>query len=358
MLAPALRRWNPTRQQWIGGAVAAGVLLGVTYALLRRDEPVAHPGTTPGGEGGGFPLPPEPSPDDTLEPEDPDLPDPGVPPQDPGNLDPGPGDSPDVDDDYEPPQGGIDLPPGGGQPPDLGPVIGPIGQGIFVPPPTELIYTPATEHLALKPTSWLQRYTQHIVLFDFGQGQHRLLTDWTLRFGLCLSTNATFGELTRYMQGVGQPEVDFQQGLADPMLRFGIRNVDALPIQLANFEQPLTYKKRFALRFRKGNPVRITQSVHEINDWATLDPCAERIQRWPTPAKSIGFWVKRVGGAQYELWKPAPDVSVVVQGPKIVLRLAYVGFPYFQVTQGESNAGNPPTEFKLDLKVHAKGTNS
>lgn len=365
-----LRQTNPTRAQWAWGAAAVGAALGAVWALTRDSEAPVVTGH-PGGEGTGMPLPlpqdePEGSPGGEPqipedEPQD-DLPDPGVPPQDPGQLDPGlpPGPGIDVDED-EGPQGGVDLPPGGGQPPDLGPPLGPIMPGVYTPPappPSELIYTPAPETLDLLPTSWTKRYTQHIALFDFAQGQHQKLRDWTIRFGLCLTTNATFGELTNMLTGVGQEDVDFGDGDAftDPLLRFGLRNVDALPIQTAGFQSPLTYKRRYAAKFRRGNPVKITQSLHEINDWATLDACPARQQRWPTPAGQM-FWVKRVGGVQMEQWDPAPQVALVVQGAKIVLRISYVGMPYFEVTPGESNAGTPKTPMRLQLKINAKGTN-
>jgi len=290
----------------------------------------------------------------------------------PGDLDPGdlPGTGGvgglDPQDVGQGQQGGIDLPPGGQGPGfDLDPII-PAVAGVFVPPvppvppPESLDYKPAPEHLDLISTPWTERYTQHIVLFDFAEGDHALLQDWTIRFGVCLTSSAGFGELTNFFNGQGQqPPADFDDpgALGDPTLRFQIRNVDAVPIQFGGFTSPMTYKKRYAAKFKRGAVVKITQALHEINDWNPLDACPNRQQRWPEPSSPNGFWVMPAGLDDFAIWDPKPRISIIVSGPKIVLKISYVGFPYFQVTGGESKAQAYDSAFKLDLKVSATGTN-
>jgi hypothetical protein len=107
--------------------------------------------------------------------------------------------------------------------------------------------------------------------------------------------------------------------------------------------------------------VTITDQPEEIVTFAGVDPCPNRDQRWPTASHPSGFFVIPKGTeppyVYTERWDPAPTAQLRVAGPKIILRVSYVGFPYFQTKAGTSMAEAPPSEIKLMVKVWATGTN-
>ncbi len=242
---------------------------------------------------------------------------------------------------------------------------GPIHQataGELAPVSSEA-YQPAVKHIAIGPTMWTKPNQTDVEIFDFAKKPFYSFKHWRIVVGVCFrptDSKYPFGVVSTWLEA----------GLVAALGNAKLVNSDVQDNAIGpppavwwdNFNKPLLWKGQFDGMVHAGPTIGIEPFADVTGKGVgeQVDPCEDDAANWPTPSnRDAGFYVQPVGSTQFLPWHPAPEVTLIHKGTKVLARLRYRGFPVFVANKGgtaQAQAG-ATTKFTADVKIWAAGTN-
>lgn len=234
----------------------------------------------------------------------------------------------------------------------------------FIPPPKDSeAFQPPVKHISLAGAKFGKPNQQDIELFDFKDKQFYTFKHWRIVIGVCMrptDTPSPFGMLSAYLAS----------GDVESLAKMRIVNSDVQdgaigpppPVAWSSFRKPLMWKAQLDGMVHAGPTIGI-DPFHDVTGTGAgeqVDPCEDEPASWPTPSNDdAGFWVLPAGSTKFVQWMPAPQISLITKGTKVLARVVYRGFPVFVLGGGDvgyAQAGSM-TKFRLAVKIWAAGTN-